>query len=278
MREILTINPVRRKKRKTKKKVAVKAKTTKRKRTVRKAVSKNPSTKKRSTTMAKQKKKAVRRKLRRNPSRKRRATTYARSTLAGMNVKKALKNVPPSLVGMMAAKWASKLFKAGSTETDPESWTWRSYLQGGLGALAGGFLMQMVKPGWGQKTLEGGINLILYKVVQNELVAGNAWATNQFGQENDYVPDEYMEGLGAGEYIPGEVYPGTDGSPYLLGEDNQWYPVDDSYRLPEADMSDDLVPVSRLGGLGDDLVPVGPLGEDKWGRALLSDDYTEAFF
>lgn len=230
--------------------------------------------------MARRRRSTARRKTaRRNPSARktvrrgaRRAARYAKGTLAGMNIRDALKNAPPQLVGMFAAKWAAKRFGGGATETDPQSWNWRSYMQMGIGALGAGFLVQALsqKRTWGQKTLEGGITLMLYKLVQNELVAGNAWATGAFGEdEPEYLPTEYM---GESQYLQGNVYPGTDGRPYLLGEDNQWYPIDDDARL-----SDDLVPV---GPLGDDLVPVGPLGEDKWGRALLgqSDPYTEAFF
>lgn len=195
-----------------------------------------------------------RRAPRKNPSRVKRAYSRARSTFAGLNIKGALKDVPAIQLGMFATKFIAKRFGPDATETDPESWNWTSYLKGGIGAVIAGFVAQMVKPGWGNKVMAGGLNLIIYKMIQNELITGT-WADSMFGAEDVY----------ASTYVPGDVETGTDGRPYLLGQDYTWYP------LPETGvMGDVLEPVGPLGA-AERLVPVGPLGDldAKYRRDLL---------
>jgi hypothetical protein len=151
---------------------------------------------------------------------------------------------------MFAAKWAAKRFGQPATETDPSSWNYASYLKGAGGAAAAGFLVNMVKPGWGQKVLEGGMSLMLYKLVQNELIAGNTFWSGQ---------------LGATERVPGVVEENEAGEPFILGEDYQWYPLEgaDDYRMePDEDMpilGEALVQPGPL-GFGESLVEPGPLG------------------
>jgi hypothetical protein len=194
---------------------------------------------------------------RRNPTRTRRAVRAAgrraRSAWGGLNFKTVLKDLPWYQVGMFSAKWAAKRFGAGASETDPDSWTWRSYLQGSIGAVAAGFLGNAIKPGIGQKILEGGINLMVYEILQNELIVGSPWAVEQFGEQDEY------------SYVPGDVETDESGRPYLLGQDRVWH------ALPEANTAGygQLEPVGPLG----QLEPVGPLGEtqteDLYRKALL---------
>lgn len=204
-----------------------------------------------------------------NPTRVRRAARALGKTLMGMNIKSALGNVPPAVLGMMAAKWASKRFsEGGASEIDPESWTWGSYLKGAAGAFLGGFLAQNVRAGWGQKVLEGGLNLMVYKLVQNELIPKSEWAQGQFG-EGDQAAIQYDQ----------------TGTPYLLGQDGNWYPVDERHRLPEANVMGDALQVP--GRLGDALQVPGRLG-DVWQDAYFGqnesagdrnvDPYAKAFF
>jgi hypothetical protein len=175
--------------------------------------------------------------------------------LAGLNFKKVFYDMGYFQAGMFSAKWAAKRFGGGASETDNASWTWRSYIQGGLGATVAAFLMQAIKKGGGQKVLEGGLNLMLYEMIQRELIPGSEWATGQFGQYYDGVEDY--------GYQPGEIETDDSGRTYMLGEDNQWR------ELPEVSgMGEALVPVGPLGS--EALVPVGPLGAD--------DAYAKAFF
>jgi len=154
-----------------------------------------------------------------------------------------LKDVPATQIGMFATKWLAKRFGPDATEIDPDSWNWSSYLKGGLGAVLAGFLAQMFRPGMGQKVMAGGLNLMVYKMIQNELVVDSTWASDQFGAQDD--PD----------YLPGDVETGTDGREYFLGQDYAWH------ALPEAGvMGDVLQPVGPLGAT-DPLQPVGPLGD-----------------
>ncbi len=205
--------------------------------------------------MAKKRTTKKRKAPRRNPRKRyaRRAISRTRATFAGLNVKSALKDVPLTQVGMFATKWLAKRFGPDATETDPESWNWSSYVKGGLGAVMAGFLAQMLKPGCGQKVLAGGLNLVVYKLIQNELIAGNDWAEDQFGQQED-------EG-----YLPGDVEDDEYGNSYLLGNDGQWK------QLPSA-VGGGNPALQRVGPLGADMDPLsrpGPLGEDPVAAALL---------
>lgn len=171
-------------------------------------------------------------------------------------------DLPAIQIGMFAAKWSAKRF-AGEENPAQESnvgtWDWSSYLKGSLGAVVAGLLGGLFKPTMGQKILEGGLNLMVYKAIQNELISGSEWANAQFGAEEEaYIPDEY-EGLLLAGQTPG-------GEPFMLGEDGNYYPANDAYRT--AGYGDELVPVGPLGG--SELTPVGPLGE--------TDAYKKAWF
>lgn len=215
--------------------------------------------------MAKRKRKTTtRRAPRRNPSRaraRRAGRAVARragASFAGLNFKSALKGIPLNTIGMFAAKWAAKRFGDAASETDPSTWNYASYLKGAAGAAMAGFLANMVKRGSGQRVLEGGMSLMLYKLVQNELVANNEFWSGQ---------------LGAGEErYPGVIEENSAGEPYILGEDYQWRPLEgaDDYRMNEM-YGDSLVSPGAMGGA---LVEPGPLGASSeidalYGRSFL---------
>lgn len=206
--------------------------------------------------MAKRRKRRTtkRRAPRRNPARRRTTRRVARrasGAFHGLNFKSALKNIPMNTLGMFAAKWAAKRFGEAATEGDPASWNYASYLKGALGAAGAGFLANMMRRGTGQRVLEGGMSLMLYKLVQNELIQGSGgWWEGQLGADDDY------------ERVPGTVEANSAGEYYVLGEDYQWRPIDgaDDYRMePEGLYGDTLVEPGPL-GLGDALVEPGPLG------------------
>lgn len=209
---------------------------------------------------------------RRNPSPRRRTrarravrryASKAGGILKGMNIKSALTNSMPLVVGMFAAKFAAKRFgDMNATEADPETWGWSSYLKGAAGAVVAGFIGQSVKPGSGQKILEGGLALMIYKLAQNKLIQPSETMSKWFGAEDedeDYVPSEYL-GYGQEDEYTDET--GT----YMLGQGGAWMPADERHRLPEySGMGDQLVTPGRL---GDDLTPPGRLGDaysSAWG-------------
>lgn len=262
MSEILLLNP-RQKKRRAKKTTRKRAarKTTPRRRT-RTAAKRKPVarkvTKKGAYSMAKRKRRSPRKRRapRRNPSPARRArrsistSSRASSLLSGLNFTSALKNVPVSAIGMFAAKWAAKKFGDAATETDPTTWNYASYLKGAAGAAIAGFIANKLKRGSGQKVLEGGMSLMLYKLVQNELIAptGTSFWSTQFGATNN-------------NRVPGVIEENSEGEPYILGDDLQWYPLEgaDDYRMEPELYGDTLVEPGPL-GLGDALIEPGPLG------------------
>jgi hypothetical protein len=163
---------------------------------------------------------------------------------------------------MFAAKWAAKRFGDAASETDPSTWNYASYLKGAAGAAAAGFLANMVKRGTGQRVLEGGMSLMLYKLVQNELITNSPFWSGQLGAAEDY------------ERVPGTVEANSEGDYYVLGEDYQWHPMDgaDDYRM-EPELYGDLVAPGPL-GLGDSLVQPGPLG---LGASDVDEIYSKSF-
>ena len=204
-----------------------------------------------------------------NPSKKRKIKSSAKSIakrgFMGLSFKKAHGNVPATQIGMFAAKWAARRLVMGdsvnyATETDPGSWNYLSYLKAAFGGVGAGVLTNMLKPGAGQKVLEGALNYVVFKAIQNEIIYKSDWATAQFGAEDEaYTPDEYL-------------LTGADEN-WFLGPDGNTYPTDERYRLPSADYA----------GLGKTLQPVGPLGDlvrvDQLGAfGSVAEDYRRAYF
>lgn len=172
----------------------------------------------------------------------------ARGAIFGLKFREALSGMLPTQIGMWATKWTAKRFSDENRAdvADPASWNYASYIKGALGGIASAIALNMVRPGLGQKALEGSLNLITFFALRNEVIEGNEWATNQFGEGEDtnYLPE-------SAEDI---VYDGADG-PVFLGEDGEWYPADDRHRLGAG-----LEPVGPLGGM---LEPVSHLGESE---------------
>lgn len=260
MKEILLLNPAKKrakkraaKKRTARKKPAKRRRRTTTTRTVTK-VTRNPARRRASggATMAKRRRRR-RAAPRLNPTtRRRRAARRASGAFRGLNFKSAMKNIPLNTLGMFAAKWAAKRFPGtanAATEGNPGSWNYGSYLKGAAGAAVAGWLANMMRAGTGQRVLEGGMSLMLYKLAQNELIQGSGgWWESQLGADES-----------GGSYMPGDVEMNSAGQPYILGEDYEWRPLSgaDDYRMTEGGMYGELV---APGPLGDALVPPGPLG------------------
>lgn len=167
-----------------------------------------------------------------------------------------MKEIPWYQIGMFASKWLAKRFGAKALESDPSSWGAREYIQGGIGSVAAGYICNMIKPGTGHMVMLGGLNLMIYEMIQNELIAPNAWASGQFGAD-DEMPT----------YTPGEIEYDNRGVPHMLGQDYQWRELpSQTSQLQQVGPLGALEPVGPLGALE----PVGPLGADAYARALLS--------
>jgi len=214
------------------------------------------------------KRKAKKRSVRRNPSRRRKAVARrVRQSFAGLNYRTALRNIPLGVIGMFVTKWAAKRGSPDALEADPSTWNGMTYLKGGLGATAAGYVANMVRPGSGQKVLEGGLMLLLYKAVQNHLIPKNDFLMGQFGQANS-------------TYTPGDVEVNESGEPFILGQDGQtWVPLDEGGAMPELmgfgqdedrEMMGDVL--ETPGRLGDVLETPGRLGQ------ATSEAYTSRLF
>jgi hypothetical protein len=274
MREVLVINP---------RKGARKGKTTRRRKatTARKGVKIMARRKRRSTRrraaapVARVTTRRRKRRLRRNPSSPpSRGRRYARAAagrlFGGLNFKTALHEALPVLAGMFAAKFGAKKFGGGS-ETDPTSWTWGTYLKAGAAAGVAAVLANMVRPGMGQKVLNGGICFLGFKLIQNELIVNNATAQGWFGADPNVLE------------LDGE------GTPWMVSDDGSALPMDERHRMMGADdlpelqgwgqdegtWGEALVSPGSL-GFGDALIQPGPLGQGDDIRAIQIAKYRAA--
>lgn len=208
-----------------------------------------------------------------NPRRTGRARRYARKVggrlFAGLNIKSAIHEGIPFLAGIFAAKLGARKW-GGGTELDPNTWTWKTYLMGGLGAFGGAMLANMFRPGMGQKVLNGGIGFLIFKLVEHKLVAGHPTAEAWFGADESWG----YAGFGADD--PNVLQLDGEGTPWMMSEAGP-LPLDERHRMPELDgfygADDDLpemqgtwgealVSPGRLGSYGEALVSPGRLGQD----------------
>lgn len=272
--EILVVsNPAKKKKKKETKK-----KTTKKKSAS--TGSKKPAKKKETKKMAEQKKKK-RKSRKKNPVGKR-TRRRAKQTFLGMDFGKTFSNLAPHLAGMLAANVLAKKFPGLEGGTDRMDWTPGNYLGAGLGAILAGALAENIRRGWGQKVFQGGMDLVFYKLLINEIAYKNPTLESWFGQDEPIHPDYLGDGYGDfGELAPpdelgfgqdpmdlpddteedvGAIALGDDGEEYVKGVDGYWRPVDESDRIVSADM-----------GFDDELSPPGPLG-DAWSWENIGED------
>ena len=266
MKEILLINPG--KKRKTKKTAGKKkpAKKAKAKNTgvtkMAAAKRKRKSPARRKTTSAAPKRRTARktttrRRRRRNPSLRsvggRTASMFTGKALMGYTVDAA-----KQFGGQLACQFAAKKFAEGGGSL--EFWGWKNYAMGLLGTFVSGIGADMIKRGSGAEFIKGGMALMMYKAFTQKVANKSNFVQTYFGEE---VAPEYQQYLGydGNYYSPGDEYLGEDGEVYLMGNDGVWRPTSENYRDPALlgyDMDGELVPA---GDLGESLAPVGDLGD-----------------
>jgi hypothetical protein len=229
----------------------------------------------------KRKKSTTKRRKRRNPSVRKASRAIARRSkerFFGMNIKGALKGAPARAAGMLACKWAAKKFPGVDGGGDQEDWTFKNYLAGGAGSIMAGFIAENLKRGTGQKVLEGGIDLLMYKIFMNEVVPQNTFLSEQFGEDEEIVllgedgepivllgeGGEEWEGEGVEE---GDLLLGEDGEIYMMGADGYTRPVSEQHRALATDYAARSLaargmggPLMQPGALGGELEPPGALG------------------
>jgi hypothetical protein len=212
----------------------------------------------------------------RNPGRSRRAATRAKSIFTALKIQESVIDASKQVGGMMAAQFFAKRFADGGGANDV-AWSWKNYLWATTGAFAAGIGAETIKKGSGKEFLKGGLALIGYKLITNELAPKSPFIQEYFGADNS-------QGAFLGEdgetYEPGDQYLGQDGEVYLLGANGEWSPINDAYRM--GPMSGTLAPPGDLGAggylvdpsdLGDDgyLVDPSDLGEDDPYQAAYGD-------
>jgi hypothetical protein len=283
MREVFVVNPKKKKKAVAgrKKKRTVKRRGTKRatprKRTTKSAAPRSRTAKRGVTMAGKRKRKATKRRKnpapppsrkrrRRNPTTAKRAARAVKRSFFGLDFRRALGDMPYIQAGMFAAKAGAKILDPDATETDPATWNWSSYFKGAIGGVVAGMVVNSFKRGKGQKVLEGALNLMAFKAIENELIAGSGgWIERNLGQEVE------IDVLGQGDYTPDEyLMTGTDANPQAYDQNGNPYPADDRHRIPAGYMgAEALEPVTALGA--EALEPITALGQDPWQKAYIAD-------
>jgi len=228
----------------------------------------------------KRRKRTRRRKVRRNPaprpagkwrSRARRAVSHARGFLGGTGIGGALRSLFPLTIGAMAAKIAQRKF--GDKTSEDGNWTWKDYMLAAVGTgvvgLGSRYLLK-INPNTSQKIIEGGLLLIAYKIITNELAPMNSTVKEWIGGPDEGVPIGYMgadEGSWQGFSI-GDLYEDAYGRTFMLAEDGSWQNVAEDDRMMGAGAEEfgaTLVPPGAYGqDAYGDLVPPGRMGADDY--------------
>jgi len=216
------------------------------------------------------KKRKGKRKYRKNPGNPskvggyaRRGAAHVRGFFGGLGLGQAAKVTLHGMIGIAAASMLRKKF--GDVSDARNNWGWKDYLMAGLGALAASTIAKHVfraSPETSKNILVGGLVLIGYRILTDEVLPKNETLGKWFGEEG---AEGSWQGLGAGEepgYLPGDVMLGEEGEgDYVMGEDMNWRPIDDSHRqLPEYS-ADGYGQENVYDGLGS-LVSPGGLGQE----------------
>ena len=237
--KILALNP-RPKARKTTKK-----RTTRKSATKKKPVRKNPA-KKGSTTMAKKRKSPKKRRgpAKRGPGRSRRRAYTRNPTaggiLAGTSIPTAMRSMLPMTAGALLAKVSQKRF--GDKTAEDGNWTWKDYVAGGLGALAaslGSRYLLRATAATQQKVLEGGLLILVFKLITQEIVPMSSTAMEWLGEDGE-------------TYRAGDLYETEAGETYVLGAGGEWkyLPANTGAQFEQGGFVGENEPVSPPGRLG----------------------------
>ena len=198
------------------------------------------------TTMVKRVKRASQNSVRRLTTAKRivrKTGSSAKSALGNLSFKTGFKNAVWLFAGMFAAQFGAKKFGGENTANlgQPETWTAMSYVKGGISGTVFAVVANMLRPGSGQKVIEGSIAHLLFQLAQNYGVNASEWAKGQFGEVNPGLPELQM---------------GPGGDMELLGYGyGEAIPITDDYRM----LGDEVVNRDQFGDLQ---ASAGRLGQD----------------
>ena len=165
----------------------------------------------------------------------RRAASRARGGLArGLSfagIGPAIKSAIPALAGILAASLFRK--KWGEASGSMEPWKGKDYAVAGLGTIAASMVgkgLFRLSESTANLINIGGIGIILYHLLQDVIVSKSPTLKNWIGEESG-------EGSWTGAsdtppgYLPGDSMSGEDGATYVMGEDGNWRPIDESHRM-----------------------------------------------
>jgi hypothetical protein len=168
-----------------------------------------------------------------NPSRGRvrryakRAYAGAKGFFGGLGLGGALKFMGGAAVGIAAAMLCRKKF--GKVDQSWKNWEIRDYVMAALGGFGVAAIARYgfkVKPETSGAMIKGALAVIMFRILQDEIVPQSPTLQNWIGAEG--------EGSWSGEemygYNPGDLYLG-EGENYIMGEDGQWRGIDEEARV-----------------------------------------------
>jgi len=200
-----------------------------------------------------------------NPSRGRvrryakRAYAGAKGFFGGLGLGGALKFMGGAAVGIAAAMLCRKKF--GKVDQSWKNWEIRDYVMAALGGFGVAAIARYgfkVKPETSGAMIKGALAVIMFRILQDEIVPQSPTLQNWIGAEG--------EGSWSGEemygYNPGDLYLG-EGETYVMGEDGQWRGIDE-----EARVLGGLTAPGSL-GYGEEMY-----GEEMYGEEMYGDPMT----
>ena len=205
-----------------------------------------------------------------NPSRGRvrryakRAYAGAKGFFGGLGLGGALKFMGGAAVGIAAAMLCRKKF--GKVDQSWKNWEIRDYVMAALGGFGVAAIARYgfkVKPETSGAMIKGALAVIMFRILQDEIVPQSPTLQNWIGAEGEGS----WSGYGGAEsmYGPGDLYLG-EGETYVMGEDGQWRGIDE-----EARVLGGLTAPGSLGYgeemYGDPMTAPGSLGGDPYATA-----------
>lgn len=189
----------------------------------------------------------------RGPGRSRRRAYTRNPTaggiLAGTSIPNAMRSMLPMTAGALLAKVSQKRF--GDKTAEDGNWTWKDYVAGGLGALAaslGSRYLLRATANTQQKVLEGGLLILTFKLITQEIVPMSTTAMEWLGEDGN-------------TYRAGDLYETEAGEQYMLGAGGEWQylPANTGAQFEQGGFVGESEPVSPPGRLGaSPIVPRAP--------------------
>jgi hypothetical protein len=159
----------------------------------------------------------------------RRTVHRAKGAFSGLNFRSGIKDSAILALGMFLTQFGCKRFSSEFEANlgDPQSWSAMSYVKGGIAGTVAAIAGNMLRPGIGQKLLEGSFAHLLFQLAQNYGIQPNDTMKSWFGQDPMNLPEVQFD---------------AQGNPLMMGAWGQ-VPITEDYRM----LGDEVVSEDRYG-------------------------------